>query len=283
MNDASLTIGDLAERTGVAVATLRAWEARFGFPQPRRLASGHRRYPESDVAAIEQVLRARDRGLSLAAAIAGVQDAERHRPPSIFGALRQRHQELVTHRMNKTSMLAVSRAIEDEWMSTSGRGLVIGSFQRVDFYRRSARRWKELARTADHVVVLADFPKRRVRRGEPIEVPLPADAPLLREWAIVADGPHLSAMVAGWEHHPPSSTRRGRDHHRRFEVVWSADPVVVRTATEAALDQAQELGIAQVDALRDALPGVIDAPAVLDRAMSLANRIVGYLADTRSE
>ena len=46
---ASLSIGDVAERTGVAVPTLRMWEQRHGFPQAERLPSGHRRYRAEDV------------------------------------------------------------------------------------------------------------------------------------------------------------------------------------------------------------------------------------------
>ena len=41
-----LTIGELARRTGVAAHTLRMWETRYGFPQPLRRPSGHRRYDE---------------------------------------------------------------------------------------------------------------------------------------------------------------------------------------------------------------------------------------------
>ena len=44
-----LRIRDVVERTGVGEATLRAWEQRYGFPEPERLPSGHRRYRESDV------------------------------------------------------------------------------------------------------------------------------------------------------------------------------------------------------------------------------------------
>ena len=43
-----LTISDLAQRTGVSAATLRAWETRHGFPTPTRRESGHRRYDERD-------------------------------------------------------------------------------------------------------------------------------------------------------------------------------------------------------------------------------------------
>jgi len=46
---ASLSIGDLAEATGVAPDTIRAWERRYGRPEPVRLPSGHRRYTDDHV------------------------------------------------------------------------------------------------------------------------------------------------------------------------------------------------------------------------------------------
>jgi methanogenic corrinoid protein MtbC1 len=39
-----LSIGDLAERSGVSPDTIRVWERRYGKPEPVRLPSGHRRY-----------------------------------------------------------------------------------------------------------------------------------------------------------------------------------------------------------------------------------------------
>jgi DNA-binding transcriptional MerR regulator/methylmalonyl-CoA mutase cobalamin-binding subunit len=42
-------MGAVARRTGVGEHTLRAWERRFGFPQPVRLPSGHRRYTADQV------------------------------------------------------------------------------------------------------------------------------------------------------------------------------------------------------------------------------------------
>jgi len=42
-------MGAVSRRTGVGEHTLRAWERRFGFPDPVRLPSGHRRYPADQV------------------------------------------------------------------------------------------------------------------------------------------------------------------------------------------------------------------------------------------
>ena len=42
-------MGAVTRRTGIGEHTLRAWERRFGFPKPLRLASGHRRFSGEQV------------------------------------------------------------------------------------------------------------------------------------------------------------------------------------------------------------------------------------------
>ena len=71
----ALTISAVAEETDLSEAVLRSWEQRHGFPQPVRLPSGHRRYTADDVERIRQVVRDRDAGMSLEAAIARVHGA----------------------------------------------------------------------------------------------------------------------------------------------------------------------------------------------------------------
>lgn len=48
-------IRQLAEKSGVAAATLRAWERRYGLLQPRRTASGHRLYGAEDLALVQRI------------------------------------------------------------------------------------------------------------------------------------------------------------------------------------------------------------------------------------
>jgi DNA-binding transcriptional MerR regulator/methylmalonyl-CoA mutase cobalamin-binding subunit len=55
-------MGAVTRRTGISEHTLRAWERRFGFPQPVRLASGHRRYTDEQVNQLLLIARALDRG-----------------------------------------------------------------------------------------------------------------------------------------------------------------------------------------------------------------------------
>jgi len=78
----ALRIGAVARRTGVAVATLRAWESRYGVLQPCRSDGGHRLYSEDDVDRVLAVLRLTAQGWSVSAAAASV-TAERS--PSRLG------------------------------------------------------------------------------------------------------------------------------------------------------------------------------------------------------
>src|SRR5690242_11848798 len=107
-----LAIGELAEQTGLAAGTIRMWESRYGFPTPARNASGYRIYTEDDVETLRRVLRLRESGLSVPAALErarstmlGVTDH-----PSIFGAVPHDGR---ARRLRKRTLVQLSRAIED--------------------------------------------------------------------------------------------------------------------------------------------------------------------------
>jgi DNA-binding transcriptional MerR regulator len=64
MADRHLTIGELANRTGVATSALRYWEELGVIPAPVRV-SGQRRYPASAVALVGMIMLLSDVGFSL--------------------------------------------------------------------------------------------------------------------------------------------------------------------------------------------------------------------------
>jgi DNA-binding transcriptional MerR regulator len=109
-----LTISEVAERTGVAEGSLRMWETRYGFPEPSRLPSGHRRYSEQDVERVRQVARDREGGLSMRAAIERAGRAAAAPEPSIFAGVRRRRPDLVPYLLPKRTLIGLSHAIEDE-------------------------------------------------------------------------------------------------------------------------------------------------------------------------
>jgi len=65
---ATMSIGEVARRTGVTVPTLRAWEHRYGLLVPVRTAGGHRRYREEDVRRVLAVLELTGHGWAVSAA-----------------------------------------------------------------------------------------------------------------------------------------------------------------------------------------------------------------------
>jgi MerR family transcriptional regulator, light-induced transcriptional regulator len=289
-----LSIGELARRTGVPAATLRSWEDRYGFPRPQRMAGGHRRYAEDDSGRIEEILRLRASGLSLHAAIGQAAAARAAQDdPSVFAGLRRRHPGLVPLELRKTTLLAITRAIEDECSARAGQAALFAGFQQVRYYRQSGERWRELARTARVVVIFADFgepsaPGESSAPGEPsapaepsapgaspLTVRLPPDSPLRREWFLVCAAPDFPAFVAGWEF--PGQQAKP-DAARRFEVLWSVDPPVVRDAAVICAQLARTLSPG-LDRLLGDLPGGSPPPASADlnRAIGLFNRMANYL------
>jgi DNA-binding transcriptional MerR regulator len=271
--EADLTIAGVAAKTGVSVATLRAWERRYGFPSPTRLPGGHRRYSEHDVASIRRVLAERAGGRLLDAAVAIVAAPDADLDETIFAGLRRRRPDLVPQVISRSGMLAISRAIEDECTARGERSHLVAAFQRAELYRSARRhRWSSLSRPAASTIVFADFHRTRTTAAGVHEVAIPSGAPQEREWAVICDGPRSSAALAGWER--PDG---------RFEAVWTVDPTSVRDASELA----RSLAARHAPSLTVA-PLPPSAPArdddAVGRAVAVANRAVAYLdASTRYE
>lgn len=269
-----LTIGDLAERTGLSPAVLRAWEARHGFPTAHRLPSGHRRYPVETVAAVEQVVRRQQAGVRLDVAIAEVRGRQGPAAPSVFATLRERHPHLERPQLRKGTLLALSHAIEDEFCARASAPVLFGAFQTEHRYRVAADRWEELARTARAAVVLADFTESG---GAPARVPLDPAAPMRREWAVVCDSADLTACLSAWEL-PGQRGVPGRE--RVFEAIWTVEPAAVRDAAQACA-QVTRAGGVEVPGLEDALDEpVLGAPDVRS-VTALFSRAIGYVDRAR--
>jgi hypothetical protein len=136
-----------------------------------------------------------------------------------------------------------------------------------------------LARTAQCTVVFVDVADPApARRGVPVEVAIPPDSPLNREWLVVCDAADLPACLVAVErpggHTGPMA--------RTFEAVWSVDPQVVRDASRIAAALADELRPGWRDAVD--LPPQPDPPGAsedLYRATLLFDRMVAYIDAAR--
>lgn len=280
--EAVLSIGDLAERTGVSTATLRVWETRHGFPVPHRRESGHRRYDDDHVAVVRDVVRRRDDGVRLDVAIEQAIAARQPTvaspgAPSVFARLRHTHSELVPQRLTKSTLLAVSWAIEDEFASRAQHAYLFGAFQREHNFESAEKRWSDLARTMDATYVFADFETAPAvaRSGVPVPVPLPSAHPMCREWAVVCDGDELPVALTAWE---LPGQQDVRDGDRIFESVWTVEREAVREAARVCADVATDAGAPGAAAVAERLSGPLGAGnADLAQVTSLFNRVIGYV------
>ena len=276
---ADLTIGDLSRRTGVNVATLRMWEARHGFPLGVRLPSGHRRYDERTVHQVAQVQRYREAGSRLESAISAVVAAPDIPPSSVFAELSRSQPHLIPHRLRKSTLLALTWALEDECCARAQQPWLFGAFQEERFYRKAEHRWRDLARTARGAWAMAQFADPATPSpGAAVEVDLPETSPMTREWSLVCLTPDLPAALAAWELPGQEGVRDG---DRLFESLWTLDGGAVRDAARCAARLVAFLGhdtTAALDAVDDPRP---PTPAGPGHSTALFSRVLSYVDKVR--
>ena len=274
-----LAIKDIAERTGIAAGTIRMWEQRYGFPQPQRAPSGYRVYSEEDVDVLRRVAAYRARGLSVPASL------ERARAvgtgsdrPSIYGAIVAAGAPMPVHRLRKKTLLAISRAIEDETLARAAAPFVAAAFQHERNYRVVEHRYRRIAELADAAVVFADFPGISTPAGAPAEIPIAADDALGNEWAVVVDAPGYAACLLAWEQPPAAGEKERPDSERRFEAAWTLDPEVVRRAAQVTCALVRRVDAELADRCGELLgerPLAMEAPA--PALTALTNRMIAYM------
>jgi DNA-binding transcriptional MerR regulator len=66
----TFNLGAVLQETGLKPDTLRAWERRYGLPQPQRSSGGHRLYSQHDIDTIKWLMARQAEGLSISKAVA---------------------------------------------------------------------------------------------------------------------------------------------------------------------------------------------------------------------
>src|SRR5688572_7067863 len=57
------------QETGLKPDTLRAWERRYGLPEPDRTSGGHRLYSQRDIEVLKWLIARQEEGLSISRAV----------------------------------------------------------------------------------------------------------------------------------------------------------------------------------------------------------------------
>ena len=230
-----LAIKDVAERTGLAAGTIRMWEQRYGVPMPERTPGGYRMYSdERRRAAAPRARAARARPVGQRRAGARARRGRR-RPtgPSIYGAIITGDAPTRPQVLRKRTLLAISRAIEDETLARAAGPVVFGAFQRERNYRAVQHRYGGWPRSPTPPWCSPTSPSRAIADGAPAEVPIEPDDSLGNEWAVVIDAPGLRRLPAGLGA-PPLRARGCRDGRPRPPLRDAVDDGPARRAAGRA-------------------------------------------------
>ncbi len=164
-------------------------------------------------------------------------------PISLLAELLQALPQLRAQIYFKSSMTALSHAMEDLVLAGSDEPLVIASFQRERFYRQEAHRYRRISDRSSQVYVLAapetDF-KNSSEFYETVAFD-PRDG-LSQEWHLVVIGENYSTCLICQEKFIPLENQdEGElllmDQARRFEGIWTFDRDVSCKAAQLLLDR----------------------------------------------
>jgi len=186
---------------------------------------------------------------------------------SVLADLLQAQPQLRPQVYFKSSLTALSHAMEDQVLAGSNQYLVIASFQRERFYRQEAHRYRRIAERTPQVYVLA-APETDFRNSSEFYETVafePADA-LSLEWHLVVIGyQYANCLICRERFAPvPDSTDTEIDPSRRFEGIWTFDQNVSKIAAELLLDRIQSYRPELSDKIAAAKSQYLDAATLVN-------------------
>ncbi len=140
----------------------------------------------------------------------------------------------------KSSLTALSHAMEDLVLNDSDSPLVIANFQRERFYRQESHRYRRIAHKTDQVYVLAAPETNFSNSSIDYEtIAFEPDDALAQEWHLVIIGQRYASCLVCRERTMPSPDKygAGMDTNRRFEGIWTFDRTVTQEAGKIILDR----------------------------------------------
>ncbi len=141
----------------------------------------------------------------------------------------------------KSSLTALSHAMEDRVLADSDDPLVIASFQKERYYRQEAHRYSRIAAKTDQVYVLA-APEAEFRNSSQgyETIAFNEQDSLNHEWHLIVIGKQYSCcLICGEKNNVPHTkpASLAMEASRRFEGIWTFDPQVTVKAAELLLNR----------------------------------------------
>ena len=160
---------------------------------------------------------------------------------SVVAQLLQSHQGWRPQMYFKSSLTALSHAMEDLVLASSDIPLVIASFQQERFYRQEAHRYRRIAAKTSQVYVLA-APETDFKNSSDIYETIAFDSTdaLAQEWHLVIISNNYASCLFCQEKtasSPEDKNGSAMNGVRRFEGIWTFDRQVSLDAAQIMLER----------------------------------------------
>ncbi len=138
----------------------------------------------------------------------------------------------------KSSLTALSHAMEDQVLAGDDQPIVIASFQRERYYRQEANRYVRISERTDQVYVLAAPEADFTNQSEHYETIAfaPGDG-LCEEWHLVVLGKNYASCLVCKEKTGLPTPALHVDQSRRFEGIWTFDRQIVFQMAELMMQR----------------------------------------------
>jgi signal transduction histidine kinase/DICT domain-containing protein len=152
---------------------------------------------------------------------------------SVLTELLGKHPELRPHLYFKSSLTALSRAMEDLVLAGDEQPLVIATFQEERLYRQESHRYQRIASQSDRIYVLAVMDEKPPVTEYNL-IPLKSTDKLAQQWNLVVIGSQSAACLICQEREG-DWVKTGLESSQRFDGIWTFDRQVALDAAEILL------------------------------------------------
>jgi DICT domain-containing protein/signal transduction histidine kinase len=153
---------------------------------------------------------------------------------SVLTELLGQHPTLRPHLYFKSSLTALSRAMEDLVLAGTEQPLVIATFQEERFYRQESHRYQRIASLSNRVYVMSVMETKPLPSNYHLIVLKPDDQ-MAQEWNLVVIGSQSAACLICQERKGEWSNSAGLESSQRFDGIWTFDRQVAIDAAQILL------------------------------------------------
>ena len=139
----------------------------------------------------------------------------------------------------KSSLTALSHAMEDQVLATPDPPLVIASFQQERFYRQEAHRYRRLGKKSNHIYIFSAMDTCFQENEQTCTtINFDSEDPLAQEWHLVVIGQTFSSCLICQECSSGENQQLlNLDSARRFEGIWTFDDQVTSMVGNLLLEK----------------------------------------------